>query len=310
MVIVLFFSLAFLTVFLSIRLSILSDCLSKNSNVSKAVIGGILLAGVTALPELVTCISSIVVGNPLLAMGDVFGSNFFNIFMVCFFDLVFLKVRFFNKLRDKHYKIYLFLIINYIFILLSMSNVLSKTFIVGIPSLVIIFTYFWYLLKLEKNDDVVKDEKRKIKYLKTRLVLVSIFLVIFSSMLTFTVDRISVLYPSFSSSILGAVLLGVTTSLPEVITFYTLFKLENYDVALSDIIGSNLFNLLVLAIGDFALKGKSKMTKVILVLCIFVSFLGFLQVMRKRVNNWFLYGILSMLVVIIYGVFWYLNFVL
>ena len=83
--------MSFLTVFLSIKLSYYADSLSKTSGVSRALIGGIVLAGVTSLPELVTCFSAIFVGNPLLAMGDVLGSNLFNLFMVCFFDLVFLK---------------------------------------------------------------------------------------------------------------------------------------------------------------------------------------------------------------------------
>lgn len=79
-----FLIFAFLTVFLSIKLSYYADLLSKTSGVSKALVGGIVLAGVTSLPEFVTCFSAMVVNNPALAIGDIIGSNLFNLFMICF----------------------------------------------------------------------------------------------------------------------------------------------------------------------------------------------------------------------------------
>lgn len=71
-----------------------------------------------------------------------------------------------------------------------------------------------------------------------------------SVLLTIVVNNISIAHPSFSSSFLGAIFLGITTSLPEVVTFYALINIKSYDIAVSNIIGSCLFNLLVLAIGD------------------------------------------------------------
>ena len=82
---ILFLLFAFLTVFLSIKLSYYVDYLSKHSKVSGAFLAGIVLAGVTSLPECVTCFSAIFVDNNLLAVGDILGSNIFNIFMICFF---------------------------------------------------------------------------------------------------------------------------------------------------------------------------------------------------------------------------------
>ena len=90
MELILFLFLAGLTVFLSIKLSYYADLLNKSTNISGVFIGGILLAGLTSLPELVTCLSSIFLNNPYLAIGDILGSNFFNITMMCFFDILFM----------------------------------------------------------------------------------------------------------------------------------------------------------------------------------------------------------------------------
>ena len=76
-----FLLFAFLTVFLSIRLSYYADGLSKTSGFNGLLIGGLVIAGVTSLPELVTCFSAIAVSNNELAVGDILGSNVFNIFM-------------------------------------------------------------------------------------------------------------------------------------------------------------------------------------------------------------------------------------
>ena len=81
---ILFLLFAFFTVYLSIKLSYYVDYLNKSSNINGVILGAILLAGVTSLPELVTCLSAIMVGNELLAMGDILGSNMFNIFMATF----------------------------------------------------------------------------------------------------------------------------------------------------------------------------------------------------------------------------------
>ena len=77
-----------------------------------------------------------------------------------------------------------------------------------------------------------------------KLVVTAIFMVMSSVILTVIVNNLSVIYPSFSSSFLGAIFLGITTSLPEVITFYTLVTIKSYDLALSNILGSNLFNFI------------------------------------------------------------------
>ena len=317
LVIFLFLLFAFFTVFLSIKLSYYADLLSKTSKVSKALIGGILLAGVTALPEFVTCLSAVFLANPALALGDVLGSNFFNIFIIAFFDLFFLKKFMFRKLSKNHYIVYILLIINYIFMYLFAHDLLSLSLLgIGLPSLIIFITYFIYVRKIASNDseDLEKDSSKNVKNLPLKLFIAALLMVISSISLTFLVNKISLMYPAFSSSLIGAILLGITTSLPEVITFYTLITLNNYDLAQANIIGSNLFNLFVLGVSDFFLKGSSIYTYfdndslLISKLGILATSLCFIHHFKKFNSKKFLYLLPSLAIVFCYLIFWGLKF--
>ena len=314
--IIFFFIFAFLTVFLSIKISVLADSLSNTSKVSKVLIGGILLAGVTALPEFVTCLSAIVFKNPHLAVGDVLGSNLFNIFIISFFDIIFIRKMMFNKTKSSNFFIFVLLIVSYIFILFFGNGNLSLLNI-GIPTFIIIGCYIIYLFLIKKRNVLEKEESR-FSYHKgiiLKLVICSLFLIVSSVLLTITVNNISNYYVHFSSSLIGAILLGITTSLPEVITFYTLVMLDNYDLALLNIIGSNLFNLLVLALGDFILVGNpiykysDKETLIMVFLGIIVTVIAFIQNLKSKSFNKFTYIIPSIVIVLLYLAFWFLNFV-
>lgn len=314
---ILFLVFAFLTVFLSIKLSCYADRLSKTSLVSGALIGGIVLAGVTSLPEFVTCFSAIMVGNPTLAIGDVLGSNLFNIFMICFFDVVFIRKMIFTCASKSHNLVLLILLVNYIVLYLFISKFFDFSLLsIGIPSIVIVVTYIIYIKSIPKSSDsdvVINDSNDS--HLIIKLVITAIFMVMSSVILTVIVNNLSVIYPSFSSSFLGAIFLGITTSLPEVITFYTLVTINSYDLALSNILGSNLFNLLVLAVGDILVTGYSiynfsdKDTFLIVILGLVFTTVCLFSNNRKNVKNSFSYIILSFFVIILYLSFWITNFI-
>lgn len=312
-----FLIFAFLTVFLSIKLSYYADLLSKTSGVSKALVGGIVLAGVTSLPEFVTCFSAMVVNNPALAIGDIIGSNLFNLFMICFFDIVFIKKMIFSNTSRSHNIVILILILNYLALYFFVSKIFDFSLLsIGFPSIFIIATYILYLKKIPKfeEESYVINEDGSSKKTAVKLVIVSLCMAISSVLLTIVVNNISIAHPSFSSSFLGAIFLGITTSLPEVVTFYALINIKSYDIAVSNIIGSCLFNLLVLAIGDIVFLGypvymfsdNDTLILVILGLLFLVSCL--IINYRKRCKNLFSYGFISFLVIVVYLVFWLSKF--
>ncbi len=306
MELILFLFLAGLTVFLSIKLSYYADLLNKSTNISGVFIGGILLAGLTSLPELVTCLSSIFLNNPYLAIGDILGSNFFNITMMCFFDILFIKTMFYNYTKNKYYLIYILLILNYIVMYLFMGGIFNlELFNIGIPSFIIIITYIYYL-KNAKEEETKKEIIKTKEHVLLKFFLVGLLMVIVSILLTLVVNLIAGKNPNVASSFIGAILLGITTSMPEVITFIALIKMKSFDLALSDIIGSNLFNLLILAIGDILLKNKEiyyfvdKESMFLLVFGFILTILSFYQNNRKKLKNKVIYIIPSLIGISLY----------
>ena len=306
MELVLFLFLAGLTIYLSFKLSYYADILNKTSNISGVFIGGILLAGLTSLPEFVTCLSSIFLNNPYLAIGDILGSNFFNISMMCLFDILFIKTMFYNYTKNRYYLIYLLLIINYFIMYLFMGGIFNlELFNIGIPSFIIIISYIIYLKKAQEKDSKKEIIKTK-EHVLLKFLIVGILMIIVSIFLTLIVNLIADKNPNVASSFIGAILLGITTSMPEVITFIALIKMKSFDLALSDIIGSNLFNLLILAIGDIFLKNKEiyyfvdKESMFLLVFGFILTILSFYQNNRKVVKNKLIYIIPSLIGVLLY----------
>lgn len=306
MELVLFLFLAGLTIYLSFKLSYYADILNKTTNISGVFIGGILLAGLTSLPEFVTCLSSIFLNNPYLAIGDILGSNFFNISIMCLFDILFIKTMFYNYTKNKYYIIYLLLIINYFIMYLFMGGIFNlELFNIGIPSFIIIISYIIYLKKAQEKDSKKEIIKTK-EHVLLKFLIVGILMVIVSIFLTLIVNLIADKNPNVASSFIGAILLGITTSMPEVITFIALIKMKSFDLALSDIIGSNLFNLLILAIGDIFLKNKEiyyfvdKESMFLLVFGFILTILSFYQNNRKVVKNKLIYIVPSLIGVLLY----------
>ena len=79
-------------VFLSIKLANLVDLLDKKTKISGAFIGGVLLAAVTSLPEFFTAISAVtIVNSPELVIGDILGSDIFNLTVLIFLTIIFFK---------------------------------------------------------------------------------------------------------------------------------------------------------------------------------------------------------------------------
>lgn len=313
MILVFFLFVSILVIILSIKLSVYADEITKTTNISKNIVGGVLVAGITSLPELVTCLSSIYLKNYYLAFGDILGSNLFNISIICFFDIIFIKKFIFNKTNSSSL-IYILLLINYIFIYLSLSSVLNVSlFNIGIPSIIIIATYIYYLKHVnscEEEKSINQSSNKNFVILK--FILTAIILIITSILLTFIVNKLSIMYPSVSSSFIGAIFLGITTSMPEVVTFITLINLDNYSMALLDIIGSNLFNLLIIAMGDLVMLNDKiynyadRQSFFILILCIITTVISMLQ-NKIKLNNKFLYIIPSVIIFLLYLLFLIYN---
>ena len=262
MIYVLYLVVAALVTFMSIKSSEYVDMLDKTTSLSGAFLGGILLSAVTSLPELFTSISStLMLDQPGLCIGNILGSNLFNYAMLSAFILTAVAKFAKCELSKIHFVVAvsviamggLILCNKYGFLAFDIGNV-------SVTSMLIILLYVatvYVMYKMggtSESDDDGDPVTLSRKQILTRFTLVSVGIVVFSIILTYITDELSVRL-NLGKTVAGALFLGVATSLPETASTFTLFKLKNYDVAVGNIVGSCLFNFTILSVADFFYRG-------------------------------------------------------
>ncbi len=84
------------------KLAQYGDIIAIRTKLGGMIIGTFLLAGATSLPEFLTIINSINQNVVDLSVGNLFGSNMFNMFMLAVLDILFYKQHILHKAANKH----------------------------------------------------------------------------------------------------------------------------------------------------------------------------------------------------------------
>lgn len=246
-------------VYLSMKLGDFVDLLDKKTKISGAFIGGVLLAAVTSLPELFTSISSVVmVRNPELVVGDILGSTVFDLVVLAIETLMFVKNFSSAKIAKWHSINCAALLLMYGFCAYAFFVPEQYQVMLGSINLMSILITVLYILTLvfqpkesdgeEKGQD---DSKMTLKTLILLFIISSILLIAASIGLTYLTDMIQDQIPALTGSVAGALLLGIGTSVPEIISTFQLFRKKNYDAGYGNMIGSCTFDMFILCFGDF-----------------------------------------------------------
>lgn len=253
-----YFVLAALVVFLSIKLSNYVDLLDKKTKLSGALLGGIMLAGVTSLPELFTSLTGTIgLGNNKLVLGNIMGSDFFDIIIFGVVYFLFFKKFTEGKVGKQHYYTILFTSLMLIAVTVAAFVFNKNGWLIGgyfnPMSFVIIALYIISVWKTPKTEE--KDEKEEvqskltIKQIWILFIICSLVLIGASIGVTYVTDEVVKGF-DMGATFGGSLFLGVATSLPEVTATIALCKKKNFDAAYGDILGSCVFNIIILAIAD------------------------------------------------------------
>ncbi len=258
--------LATSVVLLSIKAAKYVDLIDKTTNISGAFIGGVLLSAVTSLPELLTSIAATVwLNNPGLSLGNILGSNIFNLAILSILILFGVKAFKNAKVSKSHTNTTIFTLIIYIVIIFNMFNIFNFNILtISFTSLIILMLYVLgvkYMASSDNEPSLENSEESAItidltlKQIIFRFIITSIGLVISSIFITYATDIISVKL-NLGTGLAGALFLGIATSLPEVTSCISLVKIKNYNVTIGNVVGSNLFNFVILFIADVLYLGE------------------------------------------------------
>lgn len=328
MVFIYFLLAAAITVFAAIKLSTYADVMSEKSTMGGVLVGTVLLAGATSLPEVTTSISAVLINNPDIAVGNMLGSNLFNIFILAMFDLYFRHKRLFNDAsRDHLYTAGLGLMLTVLTMIALVVRLDMTLFGIGVDALIIAALYgigIYYISKrpqepklereIESEVVVSQNDSVTMKQAVTGFIVAALVIMAAGTALSITGDQIAVV-TGLGSSFVGSFLIAASTSLPEAVAVFVALKLRNVNLAFGSILGSNIFNMLIIAMSDVFYQNGSILADVStshLVTAVGITVLSLLvmySVIRKDVTSKFKYALPSSLVVLVYVVSSYLIFI-
>lgn len=249
MYLLLFVLVAGVMIYFAKRLTVSGEELGDGLGMEASWVGALLLASITSLPELIIGGGSSLMGNQSMAVSNIFGSNIFNLFIVFLMDIFILRNFIFMGEIDEEEGINLSkltLVLTAIFMggfLLKELNLLGQS-----PFILIILAVY---LKFLKGEGGSGEKKKKVSYEEIRkplkvFILDSIGVVGLGIVLSKIADIIAVtpiMGHVLGQSIVGALLLAIATSLPELTVSIESVRRGNCQQAMGNILGSNLFNL-------------------------------------------------------------------
>ncbi|MDL4841154.1 sodium:calcium antiporter [Aquibacillus rhizosphaerae] len=251
---------ACVSVFSAVKLSTYADVISKQTKMTGFVVGTMLLAVATSLPELTTTVSAAAIGNADIAVGNGLGSIIFNLFVIFAMDLLFYKKRIF--LRGTENQIYpgilSVLLISLVFISLWIN--LNIEFLgIGVTSIIIVICYIGGMRLISQKQKVDNAPEKpqslnnsgpwSLRRVVIRFCLFSLLILFSGSLLSISGDTIAST-TGISSTAIGSFLVAAASSFPDAVSVFVALKVLNVNLAIGTILGSNLFNILVLCIGD------------------------------------------------------------
>lgn len=243
-----------------------ASSVAKNFNLSKMLIGLTIVAFGTSAPEFAVSIKSLLSGNGDMVLGNVIGSNILNILLILGSSSMihFLTVK--NNTVKKELPITI-LITTLLIVLMSDSlfdrNVINSfTRADGVIVLLFFLVFIYYLISMmrnkvdEDNDDAKYSMKKSIIY-----TLFGIVCIVLGS--NFVVEHASNIasYLGVSERMISLTIVALGTSLPELVTSIMATKKGEYDIAIGNVVGSNIFNIgIVLGLPIALFGGISKIS--------------------------------------------------
>ncbi len=241
-----------------------SSAVAKRFNVPSIIIGLTIVAMGTSAPELAVSITAGMAGNNEIAISNVIGSNVFNLLMVVGACAAILPMNVSKDILKKQFPFAMFIQALLLFFCVNKfmgntfgvvdgNNVLSRVEGIILILLFVVFMADMIITTLKSRKDVTEEEQEDENQLGILLSIV--YIVGGAAAIVYGGDTVvncaSEIATAFgmSQTFIGLTIVAVGTSLPELVTSLTAIKKGENDLALGNVIGSNVFNVLfVLAI--------------------------------------------------------------
>lgn len=218
-----------------------------NFKVSKMLIGLTIVAFGTSAPEFAVSVKSLLSGSGDIVLGNVIGSNILNILLILGCSAIVHSLTVKNNTVKKELPITM--LFSTLFAVLLSDHIFDKgitnsfTRGDGVVLLLFFLIFIYYLVSISRNK-VEKDDGELISLPKAILfTLIGLVGIVLGS--NFVVDSATYLASAIgiSERIIALTIIAFGTSLPELVTSITATKKGEYDIAIGNVVGSNIFNI-------------------------------------------------------------------
>jgi len=241
------------------------DEIAEATGIERAWIGMLLLATVTSLPELVTTVTAGAISAPEIALGNIFGSNLFNMAIIAVMEAISFWV-----LRHRDLPPLLSHVSGDQLLYAAAAIVLSSLGIVGISfasgreflgmgpvSWIILLLYplsVWALYRPgERADRAAKSPREAVRPLLKFALAATV--VVFAGMYLARSGEEIAQATRLTDTFMGAIFIAASTSLPELMSCLGALRIRSFDLLMGNLFGSNMFNVFTIPFADLAYRG-------------------------------------------------------
>ena len=247
--------------FAGTKLARYGDVIAEKTGLGRIWIGLVLLAAITSMPELVNGVSSAaLVKLPDLALGDLLGSCMFNLLILALLDVMHRRAPILSKVSLSHIVsagvgiLLIALAAGSIFVGEGFSGLALGW--VGVPSILIIILYLVgvrQMFRFERKRQLASPSDEPLRYGEVSMRTVwlkfafAAAAVIGAGIWLPFVGREIVETTGWDASFIGTLFLAVATSMPELVVTVAALRLGAIDMAVADLLGSNMFDIAIIA---------------------------------------------------------------
>ena len=250
------------------RVSRYGDIIAEKTGLGGLWVGLILLALATSLPEVFTGVGSILFVNaPDLTVGNLFGANSYNLLNISLLDLFSGKTPILSGLSQGQFLLSALslipLMIAGVGILLTNKFLFEISFAgISIYSFLILASYIvatrWlFVYEKNKRKNSIKNNSGSTRnYGRITIKQAYIYYGIFAAMIIGAgiwlayIGKELATVSGLQSSFIGSLLIGFSTTLPEIVVSISALRLGAREMAIANMLGSNLFNMAIIFIND------------------------------------------------------------
>lgn len=221
--------------------------LAKRIGISPLVIGLTIVSIGTSMPELVVSVKAAMSGQSAISIGNVLGSNFFNIGIILGMSALIYPLAVKRQLLKLDVPVMIFaaLLFFLMFLDYKISHVEALIFIL------LLLSYISYLLFISKKNTTVEEEEEEIKQTKhwaldILFIGVGLLALVYGSDLLVVNATLIAGRLGMSEAMIGLTIVAVGTSMPELATSVVAAIKKRSDIAIGNVVGSNIFNVLLI----------------------------------------------------------------